>query len=183
MRRCFTHETAIHTTRDGSIALRARGSRVAWLRGLRGWLERRGFNTRVPVTWNRLWVLMWVYFSVGLLTAVFYVSFWTWLLLALLFFGVPEAIGIRARGDAFPPLTHVIRHFLPNYVAFPLIYGLFGAIAARWMEFPRPWPLGALLALLGWLTDHFQATYFDPDPGGVLTPQAMEAIDRSRETA
>ena len=96
---------------------------------------------------------------------------------------VPEAIGIRARGDAFPPLTHVIRHFLPNYIAFPLIHGLFGAIAARWMEFPRPWPLGALLALLGWLTDHSQATYFNPDPGGVLTPHAVEAIDRSRETA
>jgi hypothetical protein len=58
---------------------------------------------------------------------------------------VPEAIGIRARGDAFPPLTHVIRHFLPNYIAFPLIHGLFGAIAARWMEFPRPWPLGGTL--------------------------------------
>ena len=156
---------------------------MVWLRGPRGWLEGRGFNTRVPVTWNRLWVLMWAFFSVGLLTVVFYVSFWPWLVLALLFFGVPEAIGIRARGDALPPLTHVIRHFLPNYVAFPLIYGLFGAIAARWMEFPRPWPLGALLALLGWLTDHFQVTYFDPDPGGVLTPQAVEAIDRSREMA
>lgn len=127
---------------------------------------------------------MWAFFSVGLLTIVFFVPFWpTWLVLAFLFFGVPEAIGISATGDAFPPLTHVIRHFLPNYIAFPLIYGLFGAIAATWMGFPRPWPLGALFALLGWLTDHFQVTYFDPDPGGILTPQAVEAIDRSRETA
>ena len=157
---------------------------MAWLGGIRLWLELRGFNTRVPITWSRVWVLMWALSSAGLLTAVFFVSFWpTWLVLTLLFFAVPEAVGVHASGDAFPPLTHVIRHFLPNYVAFPLIYGLFGAVAAKWLGFPRPMPVGALFAVLGWLTDHFQATYLGPDPGGVLTPQAVEAIERSREAA
>lgn len=129
-------------------------------------------------------MLMWAVFTAALLTAAFFVPFWpTWLGLALLLFGAPEAVGVSVKDDAFPPLTHVIRHFLPNFVAFPLIYGLFGAVAAEWLEFPRPWPVGGLFALLGWLTDHFTLTYSDPDPGGVLTPQAMEAIDRSRETA
>lgn len=166
------------------VVLLSRRALLVLLGWLRGRLERLGFNTRVPATWNTTWVLMWAALSALLLIAAFQVLFRTWLVLAVLFFGIPEVVGISVKKDALPPLTHCIRHFLPNFAAFPLIYGLLGAIGAKWLQFPHPWHVGGLFALLGWLTDHFEVTYLDPDPGNSeLTPQAQEAIDRNREPA
>ena len=123
-----------------------------------------GFNFRVPKQWNRLWLLMWFVFSVTLLVLPFYVSFWPWFFAALLLFLFPEIISISRNDDGFPPLTHTIRHFLPNWVAFPLIYFFLGTVGSHWLNFNRPWRVGLLFGLLGWLTDHFSATYAKPDP-------------------
>jgi hypothetical protein len=49
-------------------------------------------------------------------------------------------------------------------MAFPLIYFSLGSVGAHWMNFGRPVAIGALLGLLGWLTDHFIVTYAQPDP-------------------
>ena len=70
----------------------------------------------------------------------------------------------REQDDSLPPLTHTIRHFLPNWVAFPLIYFLLGTIGAQWLGFQRPFHLGGLFALLGWLTNHLSVAYSRPDP-------------------
>jgi hypothetical protein len=124
-----------------------------------------GFNFSVPEKWNKLWLLMWFLFTAALLALAFLVPFWPeWLLYSIPLFFIPELIGITRQNDAFPPLTHTIRHFLPNWVAFPLIYFLLGTIGAAWLEFQRPVHLGGMFALLGWLTDHFAATYARPDP-------------------
>ena len=105
----------------------------------------------------------------------------------MVFFGIPEAYGILAgKYDAYPPLTHVIRHFLKNYLAFPLIYFFFGSIAAEWLGFLRSLEVGLLFGLLGWLTDHFATTYAAPDPwpgdGEPVTPEQREWRDRTSET-
>jgi hypothetical protein len=122
---------------------------------------------------------MWGLVSAGLLAAAFFIPFWpTWLVLAALFFGIPEAIGVARKDDAYPPLTHVIRHFLPNYLAFPLIYFFFGSIAAQWLEFPRPFRVGGLFGLLGWLTDHFDDTYAGDDP---FPGSDSERVSRQQE--
>lgn len=124
-----------------------------------------GFNFRVPQAWNKLWLLMWLVCFVALIVLSFAVPFWPqWLLLTIPLFWIPELIGIRREDDGLPPLTHTIRHFLPNWIAFPLIYGLLGTIGATWLEFNRPWHLGALFGLLGWLNDHFTVTYARKDP-------------------
>jgi hypothetical protein len=99
----------------------------------------------------------------------------------------PKGISILRREDRYPPLTHTIRHFLPNWFAFPLIYFFFGAIASRALGFgyPRNLHVGGLFALLGWLTDHFTATYSAADPfparkaeveGSDLDPPSQLAI-------
>jgi hypothetical protein len=122
---------------------------------------------------------MWAVCSATLLTAAFLVPFWpVWLAMAIVLFGVPEAIGVARNADAYPPLTHVIRHFLPNWIAFPLIYFFFGSIAAEWLEFPRPFHLGALFGLLGWLTDHFADTYQGADPA---PREGRERAERAQE--
>lgn len=124
-----------------------------------------GFTGKVPEQWNKLWLMMWVVFSGALLALAFVVPFWpTWSRASLLLFFAPEAISLLRRDDAFPPLTHTIRHFLPNWLAFPLIYFLLGSIGGQWLGFSRALPIGALFGLLGWLTDHFAMTYSEPDP-------------------
>lgn len=140
-----------------------------------------GFKTVVPRQWNRLWLIMWVVVSAILLTSALFVPFWpVWLIAAGVLFLVPELISVAIKNDSLPPLTHTIRHFLPNWFAFPLIYGLLGTIGAEWLEFPRPFHLGALFALLGWLTDHFAVTYAHPDPFPYSQRAARAGTDRPR---
>jgi len=83
---------------------------------------------------------------------------------AVVGFLVPELISLIKRDDSLPPLTHTIRHFLPDWLAFPLIYFSLGAVGANWLGFSQPVRIGALMGLLGWLTDHFTVTYARPDP-------------------
>jgi hypothetical protein len=96
--------------------------------------------------------------------SAFYLAFWIWVAATLVGFLVPELISLVKKDDSLPPLTHTIRHFLPGWLAFPLIYFSLGAVGANWLGFPRPVRIGALMGLLGWLTDHFSVTYAQPDP-------------------
>src|SRR5439155_13331969 len=75
----------------------------------------------------------------------------------------PEYIGLHREGDQYPPLTHVIRHFVAGWLAFPLLYGMLGTWGGKALDFPRWWAIGALCAGLGWITHHFMFTYIDPD--------------------
>jgi signal transduction histidine kinase len=123
-----------------------------------------GFTRRIPENWNKLWLAMWGVTSLTLLVSAFFVSFWIWLPAAIIGFLVPEIVSIVKQNDSLPPLTHTIRHFLPNWAAFPLIYFVLGSIGAHWLGYTEPLRVGALVGLLGWLTDHFVATYARPDP-------------------
>ena len=62
------------------------------------------------------------------------------------------------------PLTQTIRHFFPGWFAFTYIYFMVGSVGATWVQFANPFRLGALVGLLGWLTEHFTVTYTEPDP-------------------
>lgn len=126
-----------------------------------------GFTTRVPEAWSRLWLLMWGVTSISLLALSFLLAFWPdWVIATLPLFFLPEGISLLRKDDRLPPLTHTIRHFVPNAVAFPLIYFFFGAISARALgfDYPRNLHVGGLFAILGWLTDHFAVTYAQDDP-------------------
>jgi hypothetical protein len=145
-----------------------------------------GFHARPPTGWNWRWVLMWGISAptLILLAFVFPVTWgfwWLWTTVAMILFGVPEWIGVWKTDDSLPPLTYTIRHFLPNWLAFPLIYGFLGAIGARWLGFgyPRYWGVGAMFGLLGWLTDHFTITYARPDPHPHRLGEGEEALAES----
>lgn len=126
--------------------------------------NRAGFRTRIPANWSRWWVRMWIVTAPLVLVSAFYVAFRLWVPVALIGFLVPEIISIRKQSDSLPPLTHMIRHFLPDWLAFPLIYFSLGSVGAHWLNFQRPAAIGALIGPLGWLTDHFTVTYAKPDP-------------------
>ncbi len=121
-------------------------------------------RTRIPGNWNRWWLLMWLVTAPALVVSAFYLPFWMWVAATVVGFLVPEVISLIKRDDRLPPLTHTIRHFLPDWLAFPLIYFSLGAVGANWLGFAGPVRIGALMGLLGWLTDHFTVTYAKPDP-------------------
>ncbi len=127
-------------------------------------MGRMGFETRIPENWNPWWLGMWFVVSPVLIVSAFLLPFWAWVVAAIGGFLVPEVISIVKQDDSLPPLTHTIRHFLPNWLAFPLIYFALGSVGAHWLDFDRPAAVGALMGLLGWLTDHFTVTYAHPDP-------------------
>jgi hypothetical protein len=145
-------------------------------------LRALGFKTRPPANWNRLWLLMWLVSTVGLIVAAFHVPLAVWVALAAVGFGVPEGVSLVKKDDDLPPLTHTIRHFLPNSVAFTLINFALGSIGAHWLGFDdRKWGVGVLFGLLGWLTDHFIGTYARPDPHPFAAAREKKAADALQE--
>lgn len=122
-----------------------------------------GFNKK-PTEWNTLWILMWAVTAPTLVVLAFHIDLLPWVGAAAAGFLLPEMISIIKRRDSLPPLTHTIRHFLPNWIAFPLIYFSLGSVGAKWLDFANPLRIGLLMGLLGWLTDHFAVTYAGKDP-------------------
>jgi hypothetical protein len=107
---------------------------------------------------------MWLVTAPALVVSAFSLPFWQWVAATTVGFVVPELVSLVKKNDSLPPLTHTIRHFLPDWLAFPLIYFSLGSVGANWLDFDRPLRIGALMGLLGWLTDHFTVTYAQPDP-------------------
>ena len=109
--------------------------------------------------WARWWLWLWGAVAVALLVLIFFLPFRWWALLAGVGFGTMEGIGLVHPDDPYPPLTHVIRRFLPRWVAFTAIYGFTGAAGSVWLHISTPEKLGALFAMLGWFTTHFDVTF------------------------
>ena len=84
----------------------------------------------------------------------------------LVLFLLPELISVRKPNDALPPLTHMIRGYLPDDLVFPGMYFLVGSLGGRWFGFPiRHFVgMGIIAAILGWLTIHFTMAYVAPNP-------------------
>jgi hypothetical protein len=137
---------------------------MGWQGKARILLRRLGFTTEFPDNWSGWWVALWAITAPGLIVLAFHIPFVWWVAAALLLFLAPEIFSLVKQNDQYPPLTHTIRHFLPNWVAFPLIYFSLGIVGAHWLRFPRALAIGLLIGLLGWLNDHFSVTYAHPDP-------------------
>lgn len=117
--------------------------------------------------WNPWWVATWYVVTVtwivyGLVAADFSRGFSAFVVL----FAPFEAFGVWRNDDAFPPLTHVIRNRFPKWFAFPLIFATVAAVSARWggLDWYATGIITLAVAALGWLTDHFIATYERDDP-------------------
>jgi len=88
-------------------------------------------------------------------------SFKWFALAALLTFGPMEGYGLFRPHDPYPPLTQVIRRYVPRWAAFPAIYGVTASAGGVCLKVPQPARLGLLFALVGWLTTHFDTTFDD----------------------
>jgi ABC-type Fe3+ transport system permease subunit len=113
----------------------------------------------MQVPWARWWLWLWGAVAVGLIVLFFVVPLKWWAVAAFAGFGIMEGIGLIRPTDPYPPLTHIIRRYVPRWVAFTAIYGFAGGAGAVWLGFPHPGRLALLLALLGWLTSHFDVTF------------------------
>jgi len=116
-------------------------------------------DAAVRARWARWWIAMWLVIGVGLVVTAIVMPFNVWSVLVLFAFGVPESVGLWTKGDKYPPLTQVIRRYAASGIAFAGIYGTFGVIAAYWFGGPTPLRMGAMFAVLGWLTNHFANAY------------------------
>jgi hypothetical protein len=140
---------------------------------VQGWSGSMRLISPKPARWSKAWLALWGVVVPLLLVAAFTITVPQFVAAVVVLFLVPELIGLK-RGDSLPPLTQTIRHFLPGWLAFPLIYGLLGAFGAKALGYERWWAVGVLFGLLGWLTEHFTFTYLegDPRPGeDRVTPQ------------
>jgi hypothetical protein len=92
-----------------------------------------------PEHWSRAWLGLWTAVVVILFVGVFVLPWGAFAILFAIGFGIPEFIGLRREGDGYPPLTHVTRHFVAGWLAFPLLYGMLGLWGGKALAFPPPW--------------------------------------------
>ena len=105
------------------------------------------------------WLILWGVIMVGLLTWLFFIPFTIWSILATVFFGSMETVGVLTQSP-YPPLTQVIHAYLPDWVAFPAISALAAGAGAKWMGWSYPWGIAVLAGVVGWLWIHFIGTYY-----------------------
>lgn len=110
------------------------------------------------VPFSTWWLALWAITASALLTSLFFLPFRWWLLATVLLFGTMEGVGLHT-GAPYPPLTDVIRRYLPAWAAFPTIYALLVWAGARWFHWSHPLDVGVLAGLGGWLTIHFYEAY------------------------
>ena len=127
--------------------------------------------------WNPWWVLGWYVTTIGWIAYGMWARDFTQGVAAFLVLFLPqEMYAISKDNDAFPPLTHVVRNRFPGWFAFPLIFATVASVSARWADLD--WrPVGLItvpVAALGWLIEHFLATYAGPDPRRSATDPARE---------
>lgn len=113
------------------------------------------------IRWNRWWLALWATTVAVIVPLAFLVPFRRWSLLAAALFGLPEAVGLLRHRDSLPPLTFVIRRYMPRWLTFTVMDGLLFAAGAWWLGFGATFSLklGALGALMGWANNHFDVTY------------------------
>jgi len=113
---------------------------------------------------NRWWLLLWTVNTAamgGLLLARIRPLHFVFAAVPL--FLVPEAIGLRRRGDSLPPLTYAVRRYVPRWLVSPSIFALAAYAAISWWGSPyRTLVECADAFCAAWLMNHFDVTYDGP---------------------
>ena len=122
---------------------------------------------RNRAAWNQWWILGWYVTTIGWIAYGLWARDFSRGITAFIVLFLPqELFAIRKQDDAFPPLTHVVRNRFPGWFAFPLIFSTVAAVSARWalLDWREVGLITLPVAALGWLIEHFLATYAGPDP-------------------
>jgi hypothetical protein len=122
---------------------------------------------RNKAEWNPWWILAWYVTAAGWISYGLWTADFSRGVLAFVVLFLPQELyAISKEDDAYPPLTHVVRNRFPSWFAFPLIFATVAAVSARWaaLEWRAVGLITVPVAALGWLIEHFLATYAGPDP-------------------
>jgi hypothetical protein len=110
--------------------------------------------------WKTWWVWLWGVVAVVLIVSVWFrTPFMIWSIATALVFGGMEAYALTHEEQGFPPLTQVIREYVPRWLAFTLVYGCAGMAAATWFRVGDRVGLAVLVGLVGWFTAHFDTAF------------------------
>jgi hypothetical protein len=109
--------------------------------------------------WSRAWVLLFAAVSALLLLAIPFLTFKQWSIAAALGFGLLESVGLLRHRDRLPPLTFIVRRYVPEWLTFVIAGFFVGVAGGYWFDFAHPFRLGGLLALYSWVVEHFVVTY------------------------
>ena len=121
--------------------------------------------TNSPFQAQAYWLDLWGIVMLALITLAFSgIAFKWWVVIAFASFLPMELIGLFASGGGKrPPLTDVIRSYVPAWVALPLMLGLLGAAGGAWgVRWSRPVSLFAWVAVSAWILLHFWSRYNQP---------------------
>ncbi|HLE81828.1 MAG TPA: hypothetical protein VJA25_11100 [Dehalococcoidia bacterium] len=110
--------------------------------------------------WKRWWVALWTANTVALMSLIWMLPPKHWMVATTISFGLMEGIGLLKKQDAYPPLTFVMRRFLPRWLTHTALTAYWGAAVGVLLELPFPaWKLAVLTGILGWTQDHFDLVY------------------------
>jgi len=113
--------------------------------------------------WKTWWVWLWGAVAVVLLVSVWFrTPVMIWSIVTAVVFGAMEGYGLSHAEDGFPPLTQVIREYVPRWLAFSLIYACAGMAAGTWFRVHDRAGLAVLVGLVGWFTAHFDTAFDRP---------------------
>lgn len=111
--------------------------------------------------WSKAWVLLWLVNVVVLAALAPFMVPRRWAAAFALLFLLPEMIGLLRHHDALPPLTYVVRRYVPRWVPTAVTFGCGAWLAEMWVD-RADHPLLALVIIatfVGWLTNHWDVTY------------------------
>lgn len=123
------------------------------------------FVTRSPFQARTWWMYLFGINTLILIIIPFCgVPFAWWVIAFAVLFGIMELIGnVHSKGGKYPPLTDLIRTYVPNTIALAIMWGLGAAAASVWgISWNRPLFIALFFTALGWLTNHFINRYNKP---------------------
>lgn len=114
---------------------------------------------------NKWWVRLWALNATALIIGAFFVPFRWWTLWAIIAFGSMETVGLisQRKTNRLPPLTDVIRCYIPRWACLAAMGALLSSAASLWgIGWNQPWHIALLFGVLMWLTTHFTQRYLEP---------------------
>ena len=113
------------------------------------------------VRWSRWWVLLWTLNVLFLAVYAAYASAGAWFSAFLVTFLLPEMVGLRRHRDGLPPLTYVVRRYVPRWVPTAVTFGAGAFLICEWWGVTGARELEAVgvATMIGWLTNHWDVTY------------------------
>lgn len=116
---------------------------------------------------NRWWVLMWAFNVVVLVVLLAsHAKPAVWLSVAAVLFFLPEWLGLRVSNDQWPPLTQVVRKYVPRWMVYPALGAAATWAIIHWWDRPHHVLISVIIvAVAFWMADHFDTTFDQPSGG------------------